>query len=535
RRGGPRDRAYLSSSPFRSQPPTEPSNDLGALLRGAAILGLTLPVSFARRLLAIGDPDPQRMEAGMMGSLKDLQDGLKKLVVSDSATRRSFDLVEIITANIIGIIGDGLLQAPDAFRSIDHLDYREWLARHGVDPAALDSPLLRGMYDLTFAYEDADTDRPRFSAGLGLQLATRMLFAYSGGVFWKMRAGMGEVIFAALYQVLRRRGVDFRFFHRVDALHVSAGGRSIESIDVGIQAETASGEGAYAPLTEIGGIPCWPAAPLAGQLLRPELVEGRDLESFWCPRTDHRTVTLRAGEDFDQIVFAISAGMVPHLCAELVEASPEWRAMASNLGTVATQSLQLWLNVDEKELGWRGNPGDVISGFTEPFDTWASMSHLVEYENWPADAQPRSIAYFCSPLDTRARSVELASQTVATHAREFLDRDVKALWPGCIGPEGFRWDLLCDPSPESGRIADAAASERLNSQYWRANVDPSDLYVQSLPGTDRYRLAPGETGFDNLAVAGDWTDCGLNAGCIEAATISGQLAAKAVIKRSGSG
>ncbi|HUE59657.1 MAG TPA: NAD(P)-binding protein, partial [Acidimicrobiales bacterium] len=316
-RGGPRDRAYLSSSPFRAQPRAEPPNDLGALLRGAAILGMTLPVSFARRLLAIGDPDSQGMEAGMMGSLKDLQDGLKKLVVSDSATRRSFDLVEIVTANIIGIVGDGLLQAPDAFRSIDHLDYREWLVRHGVDPAALNSPLLRGMYDLTFAYEDADPARPRFSAGLGLQLATRMLFAYSGGMFWKMRAGMGEVIFAALYQVLRRRGVDFRFFHRVDALHVSAGGRSIESIDVGIQAETAGGEGAYAPLTEIGGIPCWPAAPLAGQLLRPELMEGRDLESFWCPRTDHRTVTLRAGEDFDQIVFAISAGMVPHLCAEL--------------------------------------------------------------------------------------------------------------------------------------------------------------------------------------------------------------------------
>ena len=31
------------------------------------------------------------------------------------------------------------------------------------------------MYDLVFGYEDGDPARPRFSAGLGLQLATKML------------------------------------------------------------------------------------------------------------------------------------------------------------------------------------------------------------------------------------------------------------------------------------------------------------------------------------------------------------------------
>ena len=60
-----------------------------------------------------------------------------------------------------------------------------------------------------------------------------------------------------------------------------------------------------------------------------------------------------------------------------------------------------------------------------------------------------------------------------------------------------------------------------STQYWRANVDPSDRYVQSLPGTDQYRLRPDESGYDNLFLAGDWTDNGLNAGCIEAAVLSG--------------
>ncbi len=537
RGGRSRDRAYLSSSPFRAPSRTSPPGDVGALLRGAAILGLTLPVSFARRLLVMGSSGGSGGSGGewagmdLLTPLKDLRDAVQRLVASDPAARRSFHLVEIVTANIIGILADGLLEAPDGIRSIDHLDYREWLLHHGIDPTAVESPLLRGMYDLTFAYENADISRPKFSAGLGLQLATRMLYSYSGGLFWKMRAGMGEVIFAPLYQVLRRRGVRFRFFHRVDAVHVSRTDRSIESIDIGIQAEPSGGEDTYSPLTEVKGLPCWPAAPLAGQLLRPDLVEGRDLESFWSPPRDHRRITLRAGEDFDQIVFAISAGMVPYLCTELLESSPAWQAMASNLGTVATQSLQLWLNADEKELGWPGNPGDVISGFTEPFDTWASMSHLAEYEDWPVDEQPRSIAYFCSPFDARALSVDDASQTVLAHARNFLERDVKALWPGSVGPEGFRWDLLHEPSPSEGPTSDTPPPDRLESQYWRANVDPSDLYVQSLPGTGRHRLAPGETDFDNLTIAGDWTDCGLNAGCIEAAAISGHLAALAVIER----
>jgi hypothetical protein len=66
------------------------------------------------------------------------------------------------------------------------------------------------------------------------------------------------------------------------------------------------------------------------------------------------------------------------------------------------------------------------------------------------------------------------------------------------------------------------------SQFWRANVDPSDHYVLSLPGTGRHRIKPGETGFDNLVITRDWTDCGLNAGCVEAAVMSGRLAAHAV-------
>ena len=55
--------------------------------------------------------------------------------------------------------------------------------------------------------------------------------------------------------------------------------------------------------------------------------------------------------------------------------------------------------------------------------------------------------------------------------------------------------------------------------------------MQSLPGTDQLRLRIRRIGYDNLYLAGDWTDNGLNAGCIEAAVVSGLQAANAVAGR----
>ena len=65
----------------------------------------------------------------------------------------------------------------------------------------------------------------------------------------------------------------------------------------------------------------------------------------------------------------------------------------------------------------------------------------------------------------------------------------------------------------------------MGAQYFRANVQPTERYVQSLPRTAQYRLHPGDSKFENLYLAGDWTWNSFNAGCVESATISGMLAA----------
>ena len=115
---------------------------------------------------------------------------------------------------------------------------------------------------------------------------------------------------------------------------------------------------------------------------------------------------------------------------------------------------------------------------------------------------------------------------VRANAVHFLDREVSALWPGSKSEAGdFRWDLLavdCDGcKPRQGE-------SRFDTQFWTANINPTDRYIQSLPGSSKYRVSPLDMSFDNLTIAGDWTASGLDTGCIESAVISGLLAAHAI-------
>lgn len=268
----------------------------------------------------------------------------------------------------------------------------------------------------------------------------------------------------------------------------------------------------YSPLIDVDGLPAWPAAPLSEQLATDP---GDALETHsW--EGSGRPVRLEAGKDFDVAVLAVSLGMVPHVAEDLIRSEPRWRDMVQNVATVATRAAQLWFRSTEAELGWEGPVGVTLAGFGDTFDTWASMSHLVEREQWD-DEPPRSLAYLCGALRKGDGESEVSNSLV-----EFLERRARVLWPSTGGDDGFRWELLWDDKQSTG-------PERLEAQYVRANLDPSDRYVQSLPGTGRYRIPPGDTGFDNLAIAGDWTATGLDAGCIEAAVRSGVMAAEHIL------
>ena len=97
-------------------------------------------------------------------------------------------------------------------------------------------------------------------------------------------------------------------------------------------------------------------------------------------------------------------------------------------------------------------------------------------------------------------------------------------FPNAVTEQGFAWHLLSGVNGKRGR-------EALATQHFSVNIDPSDRYVQSVPGSDQYRSRPDESGYDELVLAGDWTDCGMNAGCIEAAVMSGLQTANTLLGR----
>ncbi len=530
----------LSTNPMPPQPSTgngQPGR-VGRFTGDAVLVAALEAVSAMSSAIASLEPLDRTASAFSLSSVEvvvaRLRAVLAERVRGDDAARRMWHFLDLVRAIVRGILADGLMTRPEGYAAVDGEDYREWLTRHGAGPETIDSPLVRVVYDLVFGYEQGDADRPRFAAGTGLLLSGKMFFDYRGAVFWKMTAGMGEVVFAPLYDALRARDVEFRFFHRVDRLGLSDDGRSVDTVDLGVQASLADGVEAYEPLIDVGGLRCWPAAPRHELLVGTEGYRPDDFESCWSRKPDAGAVTLRAGHDFDAVVLAIPVGMHRTVCSELIEnpRTPEWREMTDHLGTVATRTMQLWLRVSEAALGWQV-PDVTVSGYPGAFHTYASMSELLGAEAWPAGDRPESIGYFCHVHATAdpppADDVEYPAREHArlrADAIEFLRHDVRNIWPHAERDGDFRWELLCD----SG--GDAAASEaRIDGQYLRANVDPSDRYVLSLPGTGRYRLRADESGYENLALAGDWIDSSLNAGCIEAAVVSGIQAANAVLGR----
>ena len=448
----------------------------------------------------------------------------------DFEAHRLWVSVNLCGAAACGILQDGLLD--HGYGAIEHLDLRQWLQKNGADAMTLSSAPIRTVYDLVFGFIGGDVDKGSLAAGTGLRGGLRMLFDYKGSIFYKMQAGMGDTVFTPLYEVLKRRGVKFRFFHRVDALRVNPATKLVDAVDVTEQVQLKHDE--YEPLVDVGGLACWPSEPLYDQIRSGDVLARSfvNLESAWSPPfADERPKRLERGRDFDHVVLGISIGAFRYIARELAENSPPFAAMVENIKTVQTCAFQLWFSPSLRELGFSnpelGSEAPLVGGLTEPLDTWADMSQLLPRESWP-EPGPRNIAYFCGPLDEPAPIPPFSDHGFP--ARElsrldsiivpFLERRLGALWPKIAGPEGFAWDAL---------VGDGAGRERLRSQYRRVNIDPSERYVLSVPGSSRFRLPADGSGIGNVFLAGDWTKCGLDAGCVEAAVTSGVLAARAIV------
>jgi len=433
------------------------------------------------------------------------------------------------------------------FGKVNEQDYRVFLKKAGGSKMMIDCGLVKFMYYGSFA--NLKGDEPGvLAADIAIRIVLDTIL-YRGSLVWKTRAGTGGTIITPIFQVLKDRGVSFKFFHRVKQIHYSRSG-IIEKISVAEQVKLADHVQEYQPLKKYNEVFDWPESPLLDQL-DPEwaarISEGNvDLESMWAKWTDYREKELLIGQDFDQIVLAIPVNALKDICSEIVEHDHRWAEMVKKVPTTQTFGVQLWISKSWAELGFNGpdwglrttdEPNSV--NYANLLYSWTDMTRILEEENWPVDNQPRDLAYFCGTMADSEKELppysdhsfpETQYKRVFDFSKAWIDQYMGWVFPNgrpAGNPFGLDYNLLVNPDSNEKEVQ---GIELLKKQYFTANIDPSNRYTLAWPGTDKYRFKADESGFDNLFIAGDWTNFGLNVGHLEGTCISGIRAALAVLK-----
>ena len=464
---------------------------------------------------------------------------IRDRVEDDWETYRNWIVLDTASAITCGVLTDDVIT-----KGFDHLNdqnYVDWWLRHAVvDEGAqvtIGSTLAYLPFDLVFGYEAGDSTspagpgkpmrgQPQMETGAMLKGMFRFALTYKGTPEYMFQAGCGEVLCAPLYELLSARGVKFKFFARVHGLHLDETGKKIERVRVEWQATPKAD---YQPLEQVMGITCWPEEPFYDQLEEGEELRGRDVQlgSYW---TDWqgRMDDLRLGEDFTDVLLSIPCVAMPQMCAELAAADPRWEAMLSHIKTNRPFIMQAWFDRTMAEMGW---PHGSLNGDTgsEPFNLPTTMNAILAREGWPEDATPKTLIYYSGiwPDDPDEPAPPDTAYPAKVHgefrqaAIGFFDTVAGRFQPDVVGPEGFDWTALTAPPELEGEA-------RIDAQFLHVGIDPWERYVLSVAGSGKYRIKPSESGFDNLYLSGDWTDCGLNSGCMEAAFTSGMLASQAI-------
>jgi uncharacterized protein with NAD-binding domain and iron-sulfur cluster len=432
---------------------------------------------------------------------------------------RIYVLVSLALAGLAGYLEDVLPHGESGFARLDEIDFRDWLRAHGAPDDTLGFGPVQAIYDLAFAYRNGDVNEPaaaKIAAGAALRCAAKIAFGYRNAPLWRMQAGAGDTIFTPLYKYLIARQVRVEFFHRVRNLRLAPDRRHIAAIELDRQVALKANN--YNPLRNVKGLDCWPSQPLWDQIVDGDELKGKDLslESDWCTFNVGQR-TLARGDDFDIVVLAMPPMAAAPISSELVAGSNRWAAMLANMTAVPTQSVQLWLNPSLSGIGW-ADGATVMTSYVEALSTWADMSHLLARENRTPGAPPRSCQYLCGAfappeeLPPAEDPAFIAEQTelVRTGAEAWLKNNAGKLWPKvCANGKGL------DPA-------------QVGEAFYRVNIDRSEQYVQTFPGSTKFRLAPGDSGFEDAFLAGDWTLSSINGGSVEAAFESGKRAAEAI-------
>ncbi len=191
--------------------------------------------------------------------------------------------------------------------------------------------------------------------------------------------------------------------------------------------------------------------------------------------------TLRVERDFDDVIVAIPGPALRGALRPLAQRHPHIRAALNQMASVGTAAAQVWLKQGPQTTG-------ITTGFRSGMPTFADLSEVLRSEDWQSEGPPTRLFYL---VDT-------------TPTDDPLDID------GAID----RWASAAGLGPGV-----------VQHRYTRLNVEPTERYVLTLPGTVDARLEPADARIGNLRFAGDWTATSINGGSVEAAFESGERAA----------
>ncbi|MCB9763158.1 MAG: NAD(P)-binding protein [Alphaproteobacteria bacterium] len=470
----------------------------------------------------------RRADRALRAAHRVLREALVRCARLPLRTVEGLLLADYVLAFLRGLMDprDGVFLDWDLDR-LNRYELRAWLADHGATRRTLwDWPPVRALYDTCFQYEGGDPDRPDFEAGTAARVAIRVALTYKNAVIFLLNGAMGEVLIAPLYEVLQAQGVQFRFFHRVEAVELSADQRRAERLRFTVQAKTADGA-PYRPTFVRDGLVCWPVEPDWSQLEGGAALKaaGVDFESLRSPASPTSCRVLARGVDFDDVVLALPLGALtpmngrPGVCEQLRAANPAFRQLTDRIRLVPTLAAQLWWTRGPEALGGAPERAAMV-GWATPLSIWADETPILDHEGH-GPGGPQALHYLCGvwphTLEGDA-AVERARVEIAAQ----LDAHGAAMWPGARAPGGgFDWAALHDDGQRLG-------PERLRGQYIRANTAPIEQAVGARTDTARFRLEAHESGLDNLVFAGTWTRTGINTTSVEAATMSGLAAARAL-------
>ncbi len=465
------------------------------------------------------------------------------------APKSQFANIDYMVALIRGLNRSCVLDGdhPSDVDALDHLDYKDWLRDCGISEATLKTGLPNVPAFICFQFPDGDTTRdPSMSAAAYIGWMVRLALV-NGSSYSFFRSGTGESVIAPMFRSAQQAGAHFEFFHKLQDLIPSADGSTIDRVVFRRQARLRPGLERYEPMTRIAGVSydVWPAGPLLDQL-HPDDAAGLgggdiDLESYWTEWKGVDDIVLERGRDFDQVVLTVPPSAFPYICPTLLQQSTTLTKAAS-LESCATIGAQLWLDKTLPELGiTRKLPkGQRMIGasFIDPFNVIGDFTELLDHEGWrgASASKPKTLLYLCGPIVDRTDPLrhdfsehhipKVAYEQALAITAQYLA--TAAVWlpnaPGNRPADNLGLDV------GSLHVNDPATigMDRLDSQYLKVNIDPSERYILSLPGSVTKRPKAWASGTANLTLAGDWIYTGINIGSFEGAVTSGKLAAHAL-------